>query len=202
MTSTRSAGCLARCVAGARFGTEGTASLLVATAKAAPPRVSVTWSKRLAARLAGPRARGRDPNSSGSATKLVDSFARPGGNVTGLRQKQPRRLGGRPDDLQPSDLHRDTCDVRCHPLPCEFRIVDTAPGRLTAAAGLCEGKSLLGHYCPATQPALRVDVTLSSFGSLSCGRNGGRLASPTLARAGATLLAGMRTPPIERTAGR
>ena len=40
----------------------------------------------------------------------------------------------------------------------------------------------------ARQPALRVDVTLSwRFGSLSCGRNGGRLALPTLARAGATL---------------
>jgi len=55
------AGCLARCVAGACFGGKGTASVLVATAKAAAPHVSVTWSKRR--RLALPAlARGRDPN--------------------------------------------------------------------------------------------------------------------------------------------
>ena len=37
----------------------------MATAKAAAPRVSVTWSKRRASRLANPRARGRDPNLRG-----------------------------------------------------------------------------------------------------------------------------------------
>ena len=41
--------------AGTCFGTEGTASALVATAKAPTPCVSVTWSNH-------PRARGRDPN--------------------------------------------------------------------------------------------------------------------------------------------
>ena len=33
----------------------------MATAKAAAPRISVTWSERRASRLASPRARGRDP---------------------------------------------------------------------------------------------------------------------------------------------
>ena len=46
---------------GARAAADESASVLVATAKAAAPRVSVTWSKRRASRLANP-ARGRDPN--------------------------------------------------------------------------------------------------------------------------------------------
>ena len=67
-------------------GRKGTASVLVATAKAAAPRVSVTWSKRRAYRLASPRARGRDPNSSG------DSAGTTNGN---LNSKAIEPLGGR-----------------------------------------------------------------------------------------------------------
>jgi hypothetical protein len=56
------------------LGRKGTASVLVATAKAAAPRVSVTWSKRRASRLASPRARGRDAsyNESSQASQVQE----------------------------------------------------------------------------------------------------------------------------------
>jgi hypothetical protein len=85
----------------------------------------------------------------------------------------------------------------CHGIPIRLLgegFASSNPTCPTRESGLLRSPSV-PKQAPATQrarqPALRVDVTLSwRFGSLSCGRNGGRLALPTLARAGATLTCG------------
>ena len=103
------------------------------------------------------------------------------GNV--IARQPPDELGSRPRAR--GLARRDARPFR----PCHANARCSSLGRGHQYA--C-GPPSLPKQAPATQrarqPALRGDVTLSwRFGSLSCGRNGGRLALPTLARAGATL---------------
>ena len=80
VTSRTYGGCLERCGLGLNSGREGTASALVATAKAPAPCVSVTWSTlgALASRRAEALTFARLLSKLGIATEPIKSPGRPG----------------------------------------------------------------------------------------------------------------------------
>ena len=111
------------------------------------------------------------------------------------RAASPRLRSTRPDLLICSPIRVAPARVRAGKArrppfrPCHANATCSSLGRgHQYACGPLPSRKQAPATQRARQPALRVDVTLSwRFGSLSCGRKGGRLALPALARAGATL---------------